>query len=240
MNLPMLYTKMAVLNTFRNKSAFFFGVIFPVILFLMFGHYDITDPVAKTATFVVFSNYAVQTVFLLSLGMNISMKRSSEWTIYLRTLPAPPSSSMIGTIAEKSLTALLALLLVVLANSLIYGMILSWPMTFYLIFSAMIGGMPMAFLGTALGYRVSPELGRSVFVFINLALLFVAISLPDHGFWHYVRLLMPTQHWTDIVMSHLIPNTSTITPWFWMAGYTVVFYLFALWSYKNRKNLRKE
>ena len=96
MNLIFAYTKMSILNLVRNRSAFAFGIIFPVLFFLLFGHYDIKGRFDLIATFVVFCNYAVQTVLFLSLGMAISQRRSSEWTIYLRTLPTPAYTSMVG------------------------------------------------------------------------------------------------------------------------------------------------
>ena len=238
MRLVGLYTKMSLLNLCRNRSAMIFGIVFPVVFFLMFGHFDIKNDVDKIGSFVVFCNYAVQTVLFLSLGMEISMRRSSEWTIYLRTLPAPPYASILGMVFEKLLSAFAALLLVVLANIYLYGMITSFSMMLYVIVAAIAGGIPMAFLGVAMGYRLNPDSGRSIFVFTNLALLFSAFAIPEHGLWLYLKMIVPAHHWSDIVMSHYTSG-SQILPWVWMFGYGVLFYLFAAWSYRARKDLRK-
>ena len=238
MSLLSVYTKMSILSMVRNRSAFVFGIIFPVVLFLLFGHYDIKSRFDQIGSFVVFCNYAVQTVFFLSLGMTISMRRSSEWTVYLRTLPASPVVGMLGVVIEKSLSAFASLLLVIIANVAIYGMILSWQMTLYLILAAMLGGIPMAFLGIAIGYKVNPDSARSVFVFVNLALLFSAFAIPDHGLWVYLQMIVPAHHWARIVMSHYEAGDPQFLPWVWMLGYTLLFYCLALWSYTKRKNLR--
>jgi ABC-2 type transport system permease protein len=239
MSMIATYTKYAILDLCRNRSAFIFGIIFPVLLFLLFGHSNNATHFDQIGSFVVFCNYAVQTVMFLSLGMSVSMRRSSEWTIYLRTLPAPAYASILGTVFEKTLSAFVALILVVGANIAIYGMLLSWQMTLYTILAAMGGALPMAFLGVALGYRVSADSGRSVFVFLNLMLLFSAWMIPDHGWWLYLRMLIPAHHWARIVMSHYEAGDSTVLPWVWMAGYTLLFYLLAQWSYNTRKNLRR-
>lgn len=238
MSLIPIYAKMSILDVMRNKSAFFFGILFPVILFLMFGQYDIKSQFDQIGSLVVFANYAVQTVFIQSLGMQISMRRSSEWTIYLRTLPVSSSVLMIALIIEKSISALLSLSLVILANIAIHGMLISWTMTLYLILGAMIGGIPMAFLGIAIGNKTSPDLARNACVFVNLALLFSAFALPSSGFWNYVKLVVPAHHWARIVMSHFEAGDPQILPWIWMLGYGILFYGLAIWSYKTRKNLR--
>ena len=238
MHLLGVYIKMTLLNYMRNKSAFIFAVIFPALLFLMFGHYDIKSQFDRIGSYVVFCNYAVQSVFFLSLGMEISMRRSSAWTIYCRTLPVNPVIPMWALTIEKSVSALLALILVMIANSSISGMLLSWPMTFYMMLAAIIGGIPMAFLGIAAGYKTHPDSARSVMVFGNLALLFSAFALPNHGFWAYVKLLVPAHHWARIVMSHYEMGDPQLLPWLWMLGFGVLFYLLAVYSYKTRKNLR--
>jgi len=240
MNLVIAYSKAAILNLMRNKSAMIFGMVFPALFFLLFGHYKTSSRFDQIGSFVVFCNYAVQTVMFLSLGMSISLKRSSEWTIYLRTLPAPSYANMFGLIIEKTLSALVALLLVVIASVALNGMLTSWPMTLYVVLAAMLGGIPMAFLGVAFGYRLSPESGRSIFVFSNLMLLFSAFAIPDHGWWLYLRMIVPAHHWARIVMSHYEAGDPQILPWIWMLGYTALFYALAQWSYLSRKNLRRD
>ena len=239
MRLVYVYTKMSVLNLLRNKSALIFGIIFPVMFYLLFGNYKIDTKFDQIGSFVVFCNYAVQTVMFLSLGMSISLRRSSEWTIYLRTLPAPAYASILGVIIEKGISALVGLLLVIIASISFYGMLISWKMTLYTLFAAILGGIPMGFLGVALGYRVSADSGRSVFVFCNLMLLFSAFAIPNHGWWIYLNTLVPAHHWARIVMSHYEAGDPQILPWVWMAGYTVLFYFLAQWSYQTRKDLRK-
>ncbi len=240
MNLLLTYTKVALLNILRNRAAFFFGIVMPTLFFLMFGHYGIEDKVQKIGSFIIFCNYAVQTIFFLSLGMSISMKRSNEWTIYLRTLPASPFIGMLALIIEKSLMALISLTLVISVNISMYGMVLSWPMTLYLMLGALIGGIPMGFLAIGIGYRCSPESARTIFVFANLGLLFASFAIPHHGLWRYLNAILPSSHWANIVLSHYTPNASVIAPWIWMLGFGILFYYFATWSYRNRKDLRRE
>jgi ABC-2 type transport system permease protein len=232
-----IYAKMSILSLCRNKPALFFGIFFPTLLYLMFGHGN--GSTNTVASFVVFCNYAVQTILFLSLGMTISMQRSSEWVIYLRTLPALPYVSMLGLIIEKALSAVCALTLVVLASVCLHGVLFGLTMYLYVMLAAIMGGIPMAFLGIAIGYRVGGASSRSLFVFINLMLLFSAYPLGAHGFWYYVDLLIPARHWQQISLNYYYHQGSVLLPWLWMLGFGVVFYGLSVWSYHARKDLRR-
>ena len=239
MKLLSAYVELNLLSTLRNRSAFFFNLIFPLILYLAFGHSYGHTRIAQIGGLVVFANYAVQTVFLISLGMSISTKRSSDWTLYLRTLPARSSIMISSMVIEKLFTALISLFLVIIASILLHGLNLSLLGYFYLIFSALIGGIPFAFLAIAIGYRFNPDAVRPLLVFLNLGLLFAAFVFPAHGWLSIGRIISPTYHWMNTVMNHF-SNANMLTPWLWMIGYGVIFYLLAIWSYRSRRNLRAQ
>lgn len=237
MKLLMAYVEIKLLTTLRNRSAFFFNLIFPLLLYLAFSHSYGTTAVDRIASLVMFVNYSVQTVFLISLGMSISNSRSSQWIIYLRTLPASTSINISAMVIEKLFTAFISLFLVLIASIVIHGIIMGFGGYVYLIISALIGGIPFAFLAIAIGYRFGPDAVRPLLVFLNLGLLFASFVFPDHGWLSIGQTISPTFHWMNIVLNHYT-HKNLFTPWGWMVGYGIVFYLLAIWSYRSRRNFR--
>ncbi len=239
MRLILTYIKINYLQIIRNRSAAFFNILFPGILFILFGHQAAHSTIAKDGDFIVFCNYAVQTTLFSSLGMSIAENRSSDWTIYLKTLPSRAFQQFSGLIVSKILLAFISLIIMIVLGYLFLGAGLPFHMLLWAIFVALVGSIPLAFLAVGLGYRINPEASRGLFVFLNLLLLFGAFSFPETGFLSVVRNFVPSYQWMMATLSHVIPGANVLTPWYWLLGYTVVFYLFAQWSYSAKRNLRK-
>lgn len=239
MKLLSSYIKINLLQLFRNRSAAFFSIAFPVLLVVVFGHHIGNTAVTQIGAMIVFCNYAVQTSTFLSLGMSISAERNSDWMIYLKTLPAKTYSHFFGLIVSKLVAAFISLILVILALYYLAHIHPSFHLLMIIIVAAFLGGIPMALLGIALGYRVNPEAARGVMVFLNLCLLFGAFAFPQQGAWSWVRDFVPSYQWMMISLSHLESTANPVTPWFWLMGWTVVFYGLAVWAYHTRRDLRR-
>lgn len=241
MNLKLLksYVKINILELLRNRSAVFFTIGFPVLLIWSFGRHLGDTPIAQVGTLIAFCNYAVQTNTFLSLGLAVSAARSSDWTHYLKTLPAPNNYAFTGMIVSKLISAGVSLILVVLSVWVFLHVKVDLSILALIIVAAFLGGIPMALLGIALGNRINPEASRGVMVFVNLTLLFATFSFPETGFWSYVRDAIPTYQWMMIALSHFIPGSNALKPWLWMCLWTLIFYIFAHWSYKTRRDLRR-
>jgi ABC-2 type transport system permease protein len=240
MKLLFHYIKINLLQLFRNRSAAFFSIAFPVLLVLVFGHRTGNTEITRIGAMIVFCNYAVQTSTFLSLGLSVSAERSSDWMIYLKTLPAKPHSQFIGLIVSKLVAAFISLILVVLSLYFIAKIHPSIDLLFIIIIAAFLGGIPMALLGIALGYRVNPAAARGIMVFLNLSLLFGAFAFPQQGTWSFIRDFVPSYQWMMISLSHVEPTANSILPWVWLIGWTMVFYAFAVWSHHARRDLRRE
>lgn len=239
MKLLTSYIKINLLQLLRNRSAAFFSIAFPVLLVLVFGHRIGNTAVTQIGAMIVFANYAVQTSTFLSLGMSVSAERNSDWMIYLKTLPAKPYSQFIGLITSKLVAAFISLMLVVLCLYFIGHIHPALSLLAVIVLAAFLGGIPMSLFGIALGNRVNPEAARGVMVFINLCLLFGAFALPQQGVWSWVRNFVPSYQWMMISLSHLMPESNPLVPWFWLLGWTLFFYGLAIWSHKAKRDLRK-
>lgn len=239
MKLLLSYIKINLLQLFRNRSAAFFSIAFPVLLVLVLGHRAGNSEITQMGAMIVFCNYAVQTSTFLSLGLSISAERSSDWMIYLKTLPAKTYSQFIGLIVSKLVAALISLILVILTMYYLAHIHPAFHLLLIIVVAAFLGGIPMALLGIALGYRVNPSAARGVMVFMNLSLLFGTFAFPDKGPWSIVRDFVPSYQWMMISLSHIVPTANFITPWVWLIGWTVAFYALAVWSHHARRDLRR-
>lgn len=158
------YVKMYALGLLRNKSAAFFTLILPALLLLLFSHQVPNVPEAKWAILATMSNYAVQTSLFQALGMAVAHERQRTWTAFLKVLPVGPSYQSIGRVLAMLMFAIMCLLLVMIVGLLI----LDLPFNFYsmglLSLVALLGGIPMGFLGVYLGKLVNPTAARSLLV----------------------------------------------------------------------------
>jgi len=236
------YFKIYTLGIFRNKQAAFFTILFPAILLLLFGKQEYVNQAGNNtnqiAVLAVYCLYAAQSVALMSLGIGISNNRNSDWSLYLRTLPVGPGVNFTGLLFSTAARAFISVLVVLLIGVFYVGSQLSLPTLAFIVVVAMLGTIPMGLLAIGLGYLINAESGRSVFVIINLMLLFGSFSLPATGFFSYVRDFIPSYQWVSVVVNQYVPTANAVIPWLWMLGFTVLFYFFASWSYQRQRNTR--
>lgn len=244
MRLFWIYVRIELLGMLRNRMAMFFSVVFPSLLLLMFGRSTDQSQLAEIATMIVFINYAVQSVTLMSLGIKTSSERNSEWALYIRTLPVKPAVIFVSKIAMILVIAVLSLILVMGCSHWLFSATL--PISDWLAIAsvAILGGIPMALLSLGLGYLVHPASARNVFVILNLGLLFACVTLPGHGLAGDIRNIFPSYQWMMVTFSHFMSDaghkTDELTPWLWMFAYTIAFYFFAIWSYRRCRNTRSQ
>lgn len=242
MKLLISYFKVYTLEILRNKQAAFFSIFFPAILLLLFGKQDYASHAQGTinqiAVLAVYCIYAAQSVALMSLGISISTSRNSDWSLYLRTLPVAPGVSFGGLLLSTAARAFISVVIVLLIGIFYLGAQLSVPTLSYIVCIAMIGIIPMGLLAIGLGYLVNSESARSVFVIVNLMLLFGSFSLPSTGFFGYARSFIPSFQWVSMVVNHYIPTANLLSPWLWMLGFTIAFYFLATWAYHRQRNTR--
>jgi hypothetical protein len=238
MRIILLYTAVELKFLFRNYSTAFFTLLFPAFLLLITGHQGKMGDTSKLGTFVVFCNYAVQCVVFQYLGINIAQEKSSMWTKYLQSLPINRCLGYIGKAIAILLASLLSLLFVIALVAILSDLELSFMQYLWIIFSALIGGIPMVFLAIAIGNIISAGAARSVFVLLNLALLFGAFSIPDHGYWNYLRNITPSFQWLQLGISQLsFYQINKIFPWLWMSGFTVIFFIL-MWYSEYQKSIK--
>lgn len=225
MALSFRYFHLYFLSTVRNTPALFFTLIFPPLMLLLTAHQWGSARQDQIHAFVVFCNYSVQTVAFMVLGMAVSAEKHSQWSAYLRTLPV----GFLPVLAGRTWHTLFLALINLLTISLVGFLFLSVPLNvfewLYILSIALVGAIPMACLGMAIGYAANPESSRSIFTLCNLLLLFGSFSLPSTGFFGIVRQAIPSYQWSALSLLVIAPE-SVVGPLLCFAFYTVVA---ALW-----------
>lgn len=234
------YVKLYGLEIFRNRSAVFFILVFPALFMLMVGqgNHQADGGLTYIASFVVFCNYAVQTVSLQAMGMRIAESRHADWTLFVKCLPSSVLVQICGRIIAMLILALLSLLIMIVAANEFFHVALTCRQVLWIAMVALAGGVPMGLLAIAIGYRVNPVAARSVFVIVNLGLVFAGYALPSAGFVGEIRQFVPTYQWMLLGLSYIKPDISVVMPALNMLGFTVISFVLAVWSYRCQKDIR--
>lgn len=229
MKLIFAYTKSYILEITRNTSALFFTLFFPAVLLSFFGN-NTADSHAKLIAYVIYCNFAVQTVMLQALGIAISAARANPWRDYLKTLPVSSIFTTSGRILSSLFFATLSLMIVISVNFFNHGVQLSFLQNVLIILCALIGGIPMGLLAVWLGNLLNPVAARSAFIFLNTLLLFGALTFSSHG---VITEIMPSYQWMMFTLS-VISQENFFTHLAWLAGYASIFYLLIKFSGSQR------
>ncbi|KAB8032242.1 ABC-2 transporter permease [Fluviispira multicolorata] len=234
MRLGLEYFKIYFLSTIRNIPALFFTLIFPPLMLLLFAHQ--WEEKNAFGALIVFFNYSVQTVALMLLGMGVTQEKNSEWAKYLRSLPVGLKPMLIGRMLHTLSLSFINLFSVSLVALFILHINVNFEQIISFATIALLGAIPMALLGMAIGYAANPESSRSIFTLLNLLLFFGSFSLPATGIFGTVRNFIPTYQWTVLSYSFVDKSISILNPLICLAAYSFFFlFLFQKMYRKTQK-----
>jgi ABC-2 type transport system permease protein len=240
--LAFSYFTVYFLTTVRNIPAFFFTLVFPVIMLLLFVNKGVGENIFISV--IVFFNYSVQTVTFMLLGMGVTQEKNSLWSKYLRTLPVSQTPMIMGRIFHTLTLSCLNLFHLTLVTLFLLKIPLSGDQVFYFVSIALLGGIPMALFGMSLGSLVGPDSARSLFTLLNLLLLFGAFALPQHKTSFGVSLsdFVPTYQWMRLSYSYIDKSINPIVPLLWLAAYggffVLCYFIVQWWHTRQLKTFR--
>jgi ABC-2 type transport system permease protein len=109
-------------------------------------------PGAATARMATFAGFAVIGVAFFQFGVGIAADRASPWEAYLRTLPAGPGPRLLARLLSAAVFAVATAALLVITALAVSAASLSPTRWAGLTVALLLGTVPFAFLGIALGY----------------------------------------------------------------------------------------
>lgn len=221
------------------------SIVLPSMFFAFIGLGQAREPLYQGST-VTFGQYflasmalyGVANVMVLGFGISIANERGQKQDLLMKSTPLPPIVFFIA----KALSALVIALISIVALSLFAGVAAGVHLTvsqwLTLGGRAMVCSIPFIGLGFALGYLAGPNSAPAVTNLIYLptafasGLFFPLQLLPQ--FLRDIAPYLPLYRAAHLVWNSVgVPYDDIRDDWLYMAGYTVGFFLLALWAYRR-------
>jgi ABC-2 type transport system permease protein len=240
MKLTLLHARAITLELLRYPSFSVPTLAFPALFFLLF----VSSRGDRNSTLLLasFAGFAFLGVTFFQFGVGIAAERESPWERFLRTLPVRSgvrfaARLLSGTLFGLASAGLVALTAVATTNA--YLPPVRWG---GLVAALMVGAIPFALLGIALGYWASP---RGALPIANILYLVLAFA---GGLWttpaHLptaaasISQLVPTRPFGDVLWGAAQGRLWQPRDWLLLLGWGVAFALLAAWGYARDEGRR--
>jgi len=237
----LTYTRFEMLRTLRNRRFLLFSLIFPLILYYVvagpnrkvsnFDGSGISLPVYYMVGMASFGTMAT----MLSCGARIAAERSVGWNRQLRITPLAPSAYFRAKVLTAYMMAAISLAALYSAG-LSLGVSLSASRWLAMTSLILVGLIPFAALGVAIGHLLTPDsIGSALGGSISLLALLGGVWFPlsSHGFLHGFAQFIPS-YWL-VQASHVVLGGPAwpARGWIVMAAWTVFLGLLARAMYRR-------
>ena len=203
MRLALAHARAETMTMARYPAYAVPTVAFPAVLMLLVGsRFERGEPERMLAGFAAM---ALLTVTFFQFGVGIATARTTPWESYLRTLPVSATTRLAGRVLSALVFAAATVATVTVVGIAVYGARLSVPRLAALALALLIGCIPLALLGVALGYWLPP---RAALPIANIAFLPLAIGgalwARPEGIPHGADVAsqtLPTRSWMEVLDS---------------------------------------
>jgi len=241
MRLVLLHARFGTLELLRLPAYLVPTLGFPTLFFAIFvaPHVDRTEAPLAMA---LFAGFAVLGVAFFQFGVGIATERQSPWERYLRTLPLAPGTRFAGRILSALAFGSASAVVLIGTALAITSVALDSGRWLQLAAALLLGAIPFALLGIALGYLTSP---RAALPIANV--LYLGLSYAG-GLWTTpeelprriaaISTYLPTRALADALLAAVTPQPTSVRPWLILLGYTAFFAAAALWGYRRDEGQR--
>jgi len=233
------YLRLEVPRTLRNRRLIMLTIVFPVAFYLLFTR--VLTGGARLdndeRAFLMVSMAAYGAIgAALSAAVRVAMERTNGWTRQLRVTPLPALGYVTTKLVTAYLSAIPAILLVMVAALTVNQVALS-PTTWLAILVALtLGVLPFAALGVAIGYVFDESTAQLVFTisFVGLSVLgglWTPIStFPDS--LATIGRMLPSFHFANLGWSALAGQVPDIGDVLALLAYGLTFVGIVAWRYR--------
>ena len=242
MRLALAHARAETANLARYPAYALPTVAFPAILLLVLGRqFERGEPDRLLAGFAA---TALLTVAFFQFGVGIATSRTTPWEAYLRTLPASPTTRLVGRVLSALVFAAATVSAVAIVAFTVYRVEMAPWRLGALGLVLLVGSVPFALLGIAFGYWLPP---RAALPVANLLYLPLAVGgflwmRPTEEVPHDVDVasqFLPTRSWMELLDpiatgDHAVPlrHLAALTAW------GLVFFALAWWGYRRDEGER--
>lgn len=240
MRLALLHARTSVRELLRYPAYLVPTLLFPAVFFVFF----VVPGVGRFATvkMAAFAGFATIGVAFFQFGVGIATERISPWEVYLRTLPVGTGARLAARMLSAAVFAVAAA--VVLVAVALATTDASLPASRWIDLAAvlLLGTVPFAFLGMALGYWAP---ARGALPIANL--LYLGLSYAG-GLWirpsslphrvEQVSRLLPTRALADVLTAVVYGDPWAWRRWIYLAGFALLFAALAAAGYRRDEGKR--
>jgi ABC-2 type transport system permease protein len=170
LRLMLVHARAMTLELVRYPAYLVPTLLLPSVFFLFFvAPGSGREASARMATF---AGFAVIGVAFFQFGVGIAVERGSPWESYLRTLPIGSSIRLGSRLLSAAVFAAAAAGLLIATAVATTGAALSWSGWAGLAAGLLVGTVPFALLGIALGYWAPPKGALPIANLLYLALAY--------------------------------------------------------------------
>jgi ABC-2 type transport system permease protein len=240
MRLALLHARSMTVELVRYPAYVVPTLVFPSAFFLFFAVPG--TEAGATARMATFAGFAAIGVAFFQFGVGIAVERASPWEAYLRTLPVSVSARLAARVISAAGFALVAsagLLVVAVATT---DATLAAPRWIALGLALVLGTVPFALLGIALGYWVPERAALPVANLLYLGLAYAgglwisARSLPDAV--RPISPYLPTRALADALVATTAGAPVAWRSWLVLAAFGALFAVLAVWGYRRDEGMR--
>lgn len=232
-----------IMKMMRIPMFAIFTVLFPTLLFAMFGLPSIDEKAGGVSAgqymMASFGTYAVMGVALFSFGVSIASERGMGWQRLLRATSMSSMTYFTAKIVMAIVVGLATLALLFLFGAVVAHVrmpVLTWIELIGLLAAGMV---PFVALGLWIGYLGGPQTASVLANLVNLPMSFVSgvfiplNRLPD--VLQNIAPYMPSYHMAQLGWGLLGAGDGRGLPYHlvWLAAYTVVFIVLGTVAYKR-------
>lgn len=194
----LTYLRYELIRSVRNKRAFIFSLIFPLVLFYVVAganrHIKLDDIPFPTYYLAGMASFGTM-VAMTSVGARIAAERQAGWNRQLRLTPLSTRAYMRAKVLTGYLTALLTLILLFIAGATL-GVHLTMTNVLRMTELVLLGLIPFAALGILIGHLFTPDsIGPFIGGGVSLLALLGGAYGPiggTHGALHVISQVTPT------------------------------------------------
>ncbi|MDN5860174.1 MAG: ABC transporter permease [Pseudonocardia sp.] len=226
---------------FREPAALFFSVVMPVLFFTMFaslyGNLPSPSGLPVAATMLAgFGTFGVVSVMMLNPGISVASDRESGWLRVKKVSAAPVGVTIAGKVLAALPYALAVMAALTIVTLVVAGPVLGVGTWLRLIAVLLLGSLPFACFGLAVGFLASANATTAV---LNAVLFPMVIA---SGLWIPMEAMpawvsgiaqfLPTYHLARLALAQLTgaPSAGHVGA---LLVTAVVGGSLAAWSYRN-------
>jgi ABC-2 type transport system permease protein len=236
----LVYTRFELLRAFRSRRFLMFSIGFPLILYFViagpqrhthnFAGAGISAPLYYMAGLASFGTM----MSMLSAGGRIAGERQLGWTRQLRITPLSSRAYFRAKVMTAYALAITSMLVLYIAGATL-GVRLSAPRWLEMSGLIVIGLLPFAALGIALGHLLNVDsIGPAMGGTVSLLALVSGTWFPvTHGFLHDLGQWLPSYWLVQAGHTAIGGSAWGMKGWLVIAGWTVLLVGLAGFAYRR-------